>query len=240
MKKLGIKEIPYEDRPYEKFEKLGPKVLTDAELLAIVIKNGSKELNCIDIARTILSKHENGLYGFEYLKEASLDELMLISGIGKIKAIQLKALVELSYRINSINGFENRIKITCPMDVYTLLKNDIGFKEIEEVKVVMLDSKCYVKGVVTVSVGATNKSTVSLKEILSEPIKRLCNSIILVHNHPSGDTTPSRQDIILTKKILDYAKLFEIDLLDHIVIGKNDYTSIKNTNSNIFMGGNLL
>lgn len=237
MKKLSIKQIPIEDRPYEKFERLGASYLTDAELLAIVIKNGSKSLNSLDIARYILSNHESGLNGFRYLKEASLDELMKIQGIGKVKSIQLKAVMELATRINNQLANKLRIKITSSQDVYNLLKSQMSEKQTEEVKVVILDSKNYVKSVTTVSMGATNKSAVSAKEILSEPIKQLASGIILVHNHPSGDTTPSRQDILLTRKINDYANIFEITLCDHVIIGKNGYTSLKETNGEIFLGG---
>lgn len=237
MEKLTIKQIPVGDRPYEKFERLGATYLTDAELLAIVIKNGSKKLNSLDIARYILSNHQNGLAGFRYLKEASLDELMKIDGIGKVKAIQLKAVMELANRISCERINEGRVKITCPKDVYNLVKGDLSEKQIEEVKVVILDNKNYVKSVVTVSKGATNKSVISAKEILSEPIKQMASGIIIVHNHPSGDTTPSRQDILLTRKINDYANIFEITLCDHVIIGRTEYTSLKETNSEIFLGG---
>lgn len=240
MNKLSIKQIPLEDRPYEKFERLGEAYLTDAELLAVIIKNGSKSLNCLEIAKYILASHENGLSGFRYLKEASLDELMKIPGIGKVKAIQLKAIVELANRINNEILSQKRIKITSPSDVYKLLKVDMAQKQTEQVKVVLLDNKNYVKSIVTVSQGATNKSAVSAKEILSEPIKQLASGIILVHNHPSGDTTPSRQDILLTRKINDYAHIFEIDLCDHVIIGKNGYTSLKETNSEMFLGGRII
>lgn len=240
MTKLSIKEIPYEDRPYEKYIKFGAKKLTDAELLAIIIKNGSKELNCIDIARLLLANHQNGMSSFSYLKEVSIEELMKVPGIGKVKAIQLKAVIELSNRISEEKRGKEKVKIITPKDVYSLLKNEMAEKETEEVRVVLLDNKCYVKSTITVSLGATNKSAVSPKEILSEPIKRLASSIVLVHNHPSGDTSPSRQDIVLTRKIFDYAKIFEIDLLDHVIIGKNGYTSIKETNSDIFLGGKLI
>lgn len=229
--------MPALDRPYEKFEKLGVKYLTDAELLAIIIKSGSKELNCLDIARYILSKHENGLHGFRYLAEASVDELMKIKGIGKVKAIQMKAIVELASRINDELKNEKQAKITSAKDVFNLLSSELAEKKVEEVRVIILDNKCFVKSVITVSVGATNKSAVSPKEIFSEPIKQLATSIILVHNHPSGDTTPSRQDVILTRKICDYARLFDIELLDHIIIGKNNYTSMKSVNGEAFLGG---
>ena len=235
--KLKIKDLPFEDRPYEKFSKVGPKNLTDAELLAMIIRKGSQSLNCIDIARIILGTHKNGLSGFEYLSEASVEELMKIPGIGKVKAIELKAMIEICHRFSNASVKMTKAKIISAKDVYNLLRNDYMQKDVEEVRLVILDNKNYVKSVVIVSIGATNKSAVSPKEVLSEPIKRLASSIILVHNHPSGDTTPSRQDLILTKKIIDYARLFEIELLDHIVIGKDTYTSIKETNSNLFLGG---
>lgn len=240
MKKISIKSMPYSDRPYEKLERHGTQMLTDAELLAIIIKSGNKELNCVDVARIVLGKHSNGLSGFKYIEEASLDELMKIPSIGKVKAIELKAIVELAKRINNDKINEIKIKITSPKAIYDLLGGEMIDKKVEEVKVVLLDNKSYVKSVITVSKGATNKSAVSAKEIFSEPVKQLATSIVLVHNHPSGDTTPSRQDILLTRKIIDYANIFEIKLLDHIIIGGMGYTSMKETNSELFLGGRIL
>lgn len=235
-----MKSMPYQDRPYEKLERYGASQLTDTELLAIIIKSGNKELNCVDVARIILGKHENGLSGFNYLEETSIAELMKLPSIGKVKAIQLKAVVELAKRININKLDTKRIKVTSPKAVYDMLMADMKDKKIEEVKVVLLDNKSYVKSVVTVSIGATNKSMVSPKEIFSEPVKQLATSIVLVHNHPSGDTTPSRQDILLTRKIIDYANIFDIKVLDHIIIGGNSYTSMKETNSELFLGGRIL
>ena len=240
MDKLSIKNIPLEDRPYEKFEKYGGLVLTDAELLAIIIKSGSKELNSVDVARLLLSKHECGFAGFRYLEEASLEELMKVQGIGKVKAIQIKAVLEIAKRINSNKLNETKIKITSPKQVYDMLSSELKEAKVEHVKVVLLDTKSHVKSVITVCIGMTNKSMVSPKEILSEPIKQLASSIVLVHNHPSGDTTPSRQEILLTKKIIDYAAIFDITVLDHIIIGANGYTSIKETNNELFIGGRIL
>ena len=240
MNKLSIKQIPLEDRPYEKFEKFGAKYLTNAELLAVIIKNGIRGFSSLDTAKYILASHENGFSGFRYLKETSLDELMKIPGIGKIKAIQLKSLIELASRINDELASEKKIKITSPQDIYNLLKLELSDKQTEEVKVVILDNKNQVKSVVTVSKGSTNKTVISPKEVLSEPIKQLATGIILVHNHPSGDTTPSRQDILLTRKISDYANIFEIALYDHVIIGKTGYASLKETNSEIFLGGKII
>ena len=139
---LGVKDLPISDRPYEKFEKFGAQYLTDAELLAVIIKSGSKELNCVEIAKCILTKHANGLSGFRYLKEASIDELKKIPGIGQVKAIQLKCLIELASRINSEFLDEARVKITSPIDVFNIVKTDMTDKQVEEVKVIILDNKC--------------------------------------------------------------------------------------------------
>ncbi len=237
---MSIKNIPLEDRPYEKFEKHGGLILTDAELLAIIIKSGSKELNSVDVARLLLANHTNGHAGFKYLEEASLEELMTAPGIGRVKAIQIKALLELAKRINSNKLNETKIKITSPKQVYDMLSSELRETKVEHVKVILLDAKSHVKSVITVCIGMTNKSMVSPKEILSEPIKQLASSIVLVHNHPSGDTTPSRQDVLLTKKIIDYAAIFDITVLDHVIIGANGYTSIKETNNSLFMGGRIL
>ncbi len=240
MDKLSIKNIPLEDRPYEKFEMYGSSVLTDTELLAIIIKSGTKDLNSVEVSRLLLSNHSNGYSSFEYLEEASVDELMKVPGIGKVKAIQIKAMLEIAKRINSNKLNKQKIKIKSPKDVYNLVGLEMKNKKVEEVKVILLDSKSYVKSVITVSKGSTNKSAVSAKEILSEPIKQLATSIILVHNHPSGDTLPSRQDILLTRKIIDYTNIFDITLLDHIIIGGEGYTSIKEVNNELFIGGRIL
>lgn len=238
MKKLGIKNTPENDRPYEKFEKYGAKYLSDAELLSIIIKSGSKKSTCLDIAKFIMSKHEDGLEGFEYVKNVSLDELKTISGIGRVKAIQIKVLVEIANRIY-LNK-DTKKKITCPQDVYNILAKDMQDMLVEETRLIILDSKAHIKSITHVSLGAMNKSVVSIKEVLSEPIKQMAASIIIVHNHPSGDSTPSRQDIAVTGKIKEYASMFEIDLLDHIIIGKGEYTSIKEFNSEIFLRGSII
>lgn len=239
MNKLKIKNVPLLDRPYEKFEMLGVEALSEAELLAIILKTGNKELNCVELAKHILSKHSNGLSGFKYVDEASVSELMQIPGIGKVKAIQLKAIIEIARRITKEKKNEIKVKVRSPKDVYDYVSKDMKDKKVEEVRVILLDNKNNIKSMVTVALGATNKSSVSAKEVLSEPIKQLATGIILVHNHPSGDTTPSRQDIVLTRKIVEYASMFEIELLDHIIVGSNEYTSIKETNTEIFLRGRI-
>lgn len=236
--KLAIKDIPVLDRPYEKYLKYGAEVLSDSELLAILIKTGTKDVNCLELAKQLLSESSSGLSGFKFLNNASIDELMQFSGIGKVKAIQIKAIIELAKRISMEKLVQP--KISSPKDVYSLLYNEMAELEKEEIKLVILDSKNYVKSIVTVAKGSINSSAVTIKELLSEPIKQLASGIILVHNHPSGDTTPSRQDILLTQKASEYALMFDIILKDHVIIGKNGYTSLRETNDNIFIKERLI
>lgn len=211
-------------------------MLSDSELLAIIIKSGTKEISSLKLAQALLSKNNSGLSSFNYLDKISIEELKSFKGIGRVKAIQIKAVLEISKRM--ANKEKTRInKITCPKDVYDLLSKEMENKEIETIKVIILNNKNIVKSIVTVSVGMQNSACVGVKELLYEPLKQMASSIIIVHNHPSGDSTPSRQDISFTKRIIEGVKIFEIDVLDHIVIGKNEYTSIKEINSSIFNEG---
>lgn len=238
MNKLKIKNIPELDRPYEKMEKYGAKILSDSELLAIIIQSGTSKINSIEIAKMLLSQNTNGLKGFEYIAKSSIQELTTYPGIGKTKAIQIKACIEIAKRYKEIEYNLNKIK--SPQDVYNLLKYEMRDLEVEEIKVIILNSKAIIKSITVVSKGALNSSCITMKEILSEPIKQMAASIIIVHNHPSGDTTPSRADVTFTKNVVENARLFDIEVMDHIVIGKDNYTSIKEMYSDIFLKGRLI
>jgi len=238
LKKLTIKQVPEMDRPYEKFEKHGVKSLSDSELLAIIIKSGNKEENSVDVSKKLLSKKDSGLEGFDYLSKVSLQELMTYVGIGKVKAIQIKSTIEIANRVKANTKEKNKIR--SPEDVYKLLMIEMQDLEVETIKTIILDTKSHVKSVVTVSIGALSSSCLTLKEFLSEPLKQMASGIILVHNHPSGDTLPSRADILLTSKVLEYSKIFDIDLKDHIIIGKNGYTSIREVNPEVFLKGRII
>lgn len=233
---MKIKDTPIEDRPYEKLQLYGAEYLSDSELLAIIIKSGTKEVSSLKLAQILLSENSSGLSSFKYLDTISIEQLKSFKGIGTVKAIQIKAVIEIAKRISKVPK-EKISKINCPKDVYDLLSKEMEDKNVEMLKTVILNNKNVVKSVVTVSIGAQSKAVIGLKEILFEPLKQMASSIIIVHNHPSGDSSPSRQDIAFTKKILDGIKVFDIELLDHIVIGKNEYTSIKEKNSSIFNEG---
>lgn len=223
----NITEIPLSDRPYEKLELLGETSLTNSELLAIVIKTGTLKQNCLQIAQNILSNNSNSnLTDLEYLSNLSLTELKSFEGIGRVKAIQIKAVVELSKRISKTYEI-NKDKITCPNDVFNLLAQSYIGKRQETLKTILLDKQKKILSIVTNAMGSNDNINIGIKEIFSEPIKYLANSIILVHNHPSGSLFPSKNDIYFTKKIDEYSRIFNIELLDHIIIAKNNYVSLK-------------
>ena len=223
---IKIKQLPESERPYEKLEMYGEKNLSNAELLAIIIKTGTKELTSIDIAKQILNLNQNENKGdLNFLRDISLEELMLVKGIGRVKAIQLKAMCELSSRMNKPSNYR-KIKITSSKDVANLLMNDLRFEKKEIVKLIILNNKNIILKIMDISLGGGNYAIIDIRFILSEVIKMGAPQIILVHNHPSGDVTPSREDIEVTKRLRQASEILGVRLLDHIIIGNMDYKSI--------------
>ncbi len=222
---MKMKEIPQSERPYEKLEMYGAQTLSNAELLAIIIKSGTKEESSVMLAQKILSMQKNTEDNLRFLQDISIKEFMSIKGIGKVKAIQLLAVCELTKRISRpIKNFNVQIK--SPQDVANLLINELKYEKREIVKVLMLNTKNVILKIQDVALGGTSFAIFEAKDILKEAIKIGAPKIILVHNHPSGDPTPSNEDIELTQKLRQIAKMLEIELLDHIVIGDGKYKSI--------------
>ena len=225
---MKIKELPETERPYEKLELYGEQVLSNAELLAIIIKSGTKEKTSIEMANEILNLNKNHNKGdINFLRDISLKELMNLKGIGRVKAIQIKAICELATRMSKPSNYKN-IKIKNPKDVSELLMNDLRFEKREIAKIVLLNNKNDILKIMDVAIGSGNFSNLNIRYILSETVKMNAPKIILVHNHPSGDPTPSKSDLIVTKRLKDAAQLIDIELLDHIVIGNMRYKSIMN------------
>ena len=225
---MTIKELPESERPYEKLELYGEKALSNAELLAIIIKSGTKEYTSVDIARQILKLNDN----FEendlsFLRNLSIEEIIKIKGMGKIKAIQLKAVCELSNRMNQPLNYK-KIKIKEPNDVVKVLMSQMQYEKVEIAKVILLDTKCYIIKIKDVAMGGKNFVSIKIKDILLEAVKCGASKIILAHNHPTGVSMPSKQDYEVTYQLENAAQMLGIELLDHIVIGKEEYTSIKN------------
>ena len=225
---MGIKSLPKVERPYEKLEVYGAEKLSNTELLAIIIKNGTKEKTAIQIAQDLLSIGEKRKgNNLKFINEITMDELKSISGIGRVKAIELKALCELSKRMTiPIDLSAETIKN--PNDAAKIIMDELRFEKIELVKVILLSIKNNVLKIVEVARGKSNSASIEPKEIFSEALKIGAPKLILVHNHPSGDPTPSKEDFFLTERIENVGSLMGIELVDHIVIGDGIYKSIFN------------
>lgn len=220
-----IKDMPAEERPRERLARYGAEVLSNAELLAIIIRSGTRYDSAINIANKLL-KNEAGV---RYLYELGYDELKNINGIGDAKACQIKAALELGKRLKSYKGNE-AVFIKCPADAADLVMEDMRYLKKECMRVIMLNVKNMVISMKDVSIGSINSSIVHPREIFVEAIKSSCASIIICHNHPSGDPTPSQEDINVTKRIFEAGKIVGIDLIDHLVIGDGRYISLKEKN----------
>jgi len=224
---LKIKELPEIERPYEKLELYGEKALSNAELLAIIIKNGTKEKTSVEMANEIINMNTNHDKGnLNFLRELSIEELKNLKGIGRVKAIQIKAVCELATRMSKPNNYK-KVQIKSPNDVANLLMNDLRFEKREIVKAILLNNKNIVIKILDVAIGAGNFSNLNIRYILSETIKINAPKIILVHNHPSGDPTPSKADILVTNRLREAVNILNIELVDHIIIGDMQYKSIR-------------
>ena len=222
---MKVKELPISERPYEKLEMYGEKTLSNAELIAIIIKCGTKDESSVSIAQRILALEKNGENNLSFLQNVSIQEFMSIKGIGKVKAIQLKAICELTRRMSK--PFDtSQTQINSPKDVARILTNEMRYEKREVVKAIILNSKNVIIKIVDICTGGTNFVVIKPKDILHEVIKLGAPKIILVHNHPSGDPTPSKKDFEFTKRLLDAANIMGINLLDHVVIGEYGYASI--------------
>lgn len=220
---LRIKDLQENDRPYERCRNLGAEALSDAELLSIIIKNGTKSQTAIEIAHELLHKTGNGL---QSLPKMHLEELTTISGIGFVKAIQIKALCELSKRMAKAEN-KDKISVENPETVALYYGQDLKHKESEQLMLLALNSKSVVLGEFIISTGTVNSSIASPREIFMIALRAKAVSIILLHNHPSGDPTPSREDEIVTRRIKEAGDMIGISLIDHIIIGNNNYISFR-------------
>lgn len=223
---LKIQELPELERPYEKLEIQGEKVLSNAELLAIIIKSGTKNETSVQIAQKILKLGKEQECGdLNFLKAITLEELKQIKGIGKVKAIQLKAVAELAIRMSKPYNVK-KVRIKNTSQLANLLLEDMRFKKNEIVKLFLLNNINQIIGEKDIAIGQANFANISVKDLIYEAIKINAPKMILVHNHPSGDPTPSRADIQMTDKIYNIANSFNIELLDHIVIGNMNFKSV--------------
>lgn len=225
MKYLTLKELPVSERPYEKCEKYGVSSLSDAELLAVIIKSGSQGERSVEVANRILNlkKETPGLVGLNYLTQ---EDLIKIRGIGRVKAIQLLCVTELTKRMAKERCIK-QMDFSSPKMIAEYYMQDMRCLECEQVMLLLLDTKCHKIRDFLISKGTVNAAMAEPREVFQKALKYGAVNIIILHNHPSGDVTPSKADIMLTKRLSEVGKLVGVPLVDHIIIGNNTYMSFQ-------------
>lgn len=222
---MKMKELPRSERPYEKLEMYGAHTLSNAELLAIIIKSGTKGESSLGTAQKILSMKNKNSDSLRFIQDMSTQEFMKIKGIGKVKAIQLKAVCEFAKRLSRPIEVP-QVQINRPEDIANLLMDELKYEKREMVKVILLNIKNVVIKIVGICLGSDNSAILKPRDALVEAVKIGAPKIVLVHNHPSGDPTPSEADIEFTDRLGQAASIMGIELLDHIIIGDCKFESI--------------
>jgi DNA repair protein RadC len=219
---MRIEEIPVEDRPRERLKSCGAEVLSVRELVAIVLGSGNRHRGAIDLADELVSSLES----VRDLAGVSLEKLSRVQGVGFAGACRVKAAVELGRRV--VKSARGDLKtVRSPADAAGLVMEDMKNLDREHFRVILLDSKNSVIGVETVSIGTVNASLVHPREVLKPALEKSATCMILVHNHPTGNVSPSREDILLTRRFEKCGRILGIEVVDHIIIGDGRYTSMK-------------
>lgn len=220
-----MKDTEKENRPYEKCIANGPETLTDAELLAVIIRTGTKTQNSVELAEQILKMNGNtsGILGIHHV---TIQELLQIKGIGLVKAIQIKCVAELSRRIHK-KQYREMPDFCGPEQIANYYMEDLRHLEQEHLYLILLNTKHHLIGEIELSKGTVNSSVFSPREALIEALRMGAVNMVLMHNHPSGDPTPSREDIQTTTRMEQAGKIIGISLIDHIIIGDNKYISLR-------------
>ena len=221
-----IKELSDSEKPYEKFLRYGAKYLSDAELLAVIIRTGTAGKKSVEVAQDVLNRREKNLLN---LYRLSFKELTEISGIGKVKAIQLKCLAEITRRMTMATRLSN-VSLNSASAVAAYYMEALRHEEREKLLLCMFDSRCVLLGEEVISVGTINASLISPREIFKLALMNQAVYIILLHNHPSGDPVPSTMDRQVTHRVEQSGEMLGIHLSDHIIIGDNKYFSFKEEN----------
>ena len=214
------------DLPYEKFLRLGAQSLSEAELLAIILRTGTKNCPALSLASRVLSLSGGKEKGLNALHHLTLSELMEVPGIGEVKAVKIKCIAELAIRMAREKAKEE-LSFEHPKTVATYFMEELRHEEKEKILLLSLDNKLHLIEKYLLSVGTVNASILSPREVFVQAFKNKASFIMLLHNHPGGDSLPSRQDVMITTKIKEAGNLVEIPLLDHIIIGDGNYSSLK-------------
>ena len=220
-----MKEMPVSERPYEKCMEYGPGMLSDAELLAVILRSGTKDKTAVELAREILEMHPyyKGILGIFHL---SMEELKKLSGIGPAKAVQILAIGELSKRLAAAR-VEDKLSFHSPQSIAEYYMEKMRHLNREEMILICFNGKNKVIKELRVSVGTVNQTVASPRELFLEALRFEAVSVIMVHNHPSGDPTPSRQDVLTTKRMQEIGDFLGIPLSDHLIIGDGSYVSFR-------------
>jgi DNA repair protein RadC len=220
---LTIKELPESERPRERLEHYGANALSTAELIAIIIRTGTQDENAVRLAQRMLSD----LGGLPGVAQAPAGELTRCKGIGPVKAVELRAAFELGRRL-LVTAPESRPQVKSPADAANLLIGEMAMLEQEHLRTILLDTKNHVLKIHTVYIGSLNTAVVRVGELFREAIRANSAAVIVAHNHPSGDPSPSPEDVQVTRQIVQAGKLLDIDVLDHLVIGNGSrWVSLK-------------
>lgn len=220
--KIRMKDVPMEDRPRERLIRHGSGTLSDRDLIAIILRSGSKNESVLQLSERLISHFE----GMEFLKEASIEELSKIKGIGTAKAVQLLASFEIGKRMLARRG-DARYTIRSPEDGAGYVMEEMRVLKQEHFICLFLNTKNQVLHKSTIFIGSLNASIVHPREVFKEAVRRSAASIICFHNHPSGDPSPSREDVDVTKRLASCGKMLGVDVLDHIIIGDSAFVSLK-------------
>lgn len=217
-----LRDLPADLRPRERILLAGPAALSNAELLALLLRTGVAGESVLRVAEQLLAR----LGGLPGIAQATWEEICAVPGVGPAKAAQVKAALELGKRL-LVSLPQDRPQIRSPADVSALLMLDMALLDQEHMRALLLDTKNYVLRVATVYTGSLNTAVVRVGEVFREAIRANAASIIVVHNHPSGDPTPSPEDVRVTEMLIEAGKLLDIAVLDHVVIGRNRFVSLK-------------
>ena len=219
-----MKELPQRERPYEKCLSMGPESLSDTELLAVLLRSGTPGENAVELANRLLYQEDDE--GILKIHHLTLEKLLDVKGIGKVKAVQILCISELAKRLSKAS-VKDMLCFQSPATIAQYYMEDLRHEKQEHMKLLMLNSKSMLIGESDISKGTVNASLITPRELFIEALQKNAVTIVIMHNHPSGDPVPSQEDIYTTNRIKKAGELIGIELLDHIIIGNNCYISFR-------------
>lgn len=220
--RLRLRELPEHETPRGRIRNVGPAALSDAELLALILRDGSGALNAVELAQHLLIDHG----GWAGLLRADVQTLCQQFGIGAAKASAIKATLEIARRV-LLAEHQPRLQVKSPADIVPLLVLEMGCLDQEHLRTVLLDTKNYVQTIHTVYVGSLHTSLIRVGEVFKEALRRNSAGLIVCHNHPSSDPTPSPEDVLVTREIVQAGRLLDCEVIDHLIISQGRWVSLR-------------